>query len=221
MSSPDNELWQQSWRDGRMAFHQAEVNPLLAHYWSSLGLPAGSTVFVPLCGRSLDLVWLAEQGHQVIGCELSPVAVRDFFRLQRVQPRRTKQGALTLWQHGAIRIYCGDFFALTPEHLGTIAAVYDRAALTALPESARSGYVEHLRRLTPENCPVFLLTAEDPEEGETDDRFPEISSEITHLYRARFAIDLAHSERRLETRREADGNPPQCIELRLYRLLPY
>jgi thiopurine S-methyltransferase len=176
---------------------------------------------VPLCGRSLDLVWLAEQGRQVVGCELSPVAVRDFFRQQRLTPKRTTLGALTLWEHGAIRIYCGDFFALTPEHLGTIAAVYDRAALTALPESARSSYVEHLHRLTPENCPVFLLTVEDPEEGETDDRFPEISSEITKLYRARFAIDLAHSERRLETRREADGNPPQCIELRLYRLLPY
>ena len=221
MSSPDNELWQQSWRDGRMAFHQPEVNPLLVHYWPSLGLSPAARVFVPLCGRSLDLLWLAERGHQVVGCELSPVAVRDFFRLQRVRPRRTRQGALTLWQHGAIRIYCGDFFALTPEHLGPIAAVYDRAALTALPESVRWRYVEHLRRLLPESCPVFLLTAEDPEEGETEDRYPEISGEITRLYRAHYAIDLAHAERRLETRCEADGNEPQCIELRLYRLLPY
>lgn len=110
MSSPDNELWQQSWRDGRMAFHQAAVNPLLAHYWSSLGLPPGGTVFVPLCGRSLDLVWLAEQGHQVIGCELSPVAVRDFFGQLGLTPTQTALGPLTLWQHGAIRIYCGDFF---------------------------------------------------------------------------------------------------------------
>lgn len=209
------------WRDGRTAFHQKMVNPLLVRYWPSLGLPATSRIFVPLCGRSLDLRWLAERGHEVVGVELSPIAVRDFFRKQRLTPKRTPLGPLTLWEHGRVRIYCGDFFALCPEHLGPVAAVYDWAALTALPEPLRPAYVAHLRTLLPESCPVFLLTAEDPDSDEAEPRFPEISPEIGALYGARFAIDLAHVESRFESDPEMPDEPPFRVEHRLYRLLPY
>lgn len=221
MSSPDNALWQQCWRDGQTDFHQKTVNPLLIRYWSSLRLPAGSPVFVPLCGRSLDLRWLAEQGHEVVGSELSPVAVRDFFRKQRLTPRRRAFGALTLWEHGPYRIFCGDFFALTPELLGPVAAVYDRAALTALPEEVRPAYVAHLHRLLPEYSPVFLLTAEEAEADEPEQACPEILAEIVALYGSRFAIDLACADSRFETLSEAEGGGQQRVEHRLYRLLPY
>lgn len=222
MSSPDNALWQQCWREGQTEdFHQRTVNPLLIRYWSSLRLRPGSPVFVPLCGRSLDLRWLAEQGHTVIGVELSPVAVRDFFRKQRLSPRRTISGALTMWEQGPYRIFCGDLFALMPEQLGEVAAVYDRAALTALPEETRPAYVAHLHRLLPESCPVFLLTQEDAEDDEPESRFPEILAEIVSLYGSRFAIDLAHAESSFEALAEGEDASPRRVEQRLYRLLPY
>lgn len=75
----DNHLWLDFWRDERSDFHQIAVNPLLNKFWPSLKLAHGSRVFVPLCGKSLDMLWLAQQGHEVIGVELSSIAVEDFF----------------------------------------------------------------------------------------------------------------------------------------------
>ena len=89
MTGRDNELWQQSWRDRDIAFHQHVVNPHLVKFWQNLRLTAADRVFVPLCGKSLDLLWLAEQGHPVIGVELSPLAVRAFFRENKLHPTRT------------------------------------------------------------------------------------------------------------------------------------
>ena len=94
MTGRDNELWQQSWRDKNIDFHQKAVNPHLVRFWSSLGLAAGDRVFVPLCGKSLDMLWLAGQGHTVIGVELSPLAVRAFFRENRLQAKRRRNSRL-------------------------------------------------------------------------------------------------------------------------------
>ena len=75
----DPDFWRQRWREGRIGFHQERVTPLLEQYWDSVGVPAGGRVFVPLSGKSLDMAWLAARGHRVLGVELSPVAVRQFF----------------------------------------------------------------------------------------------------------------------------------------------
>lgn len=220
MSSPDNALWEQCWRDRHTDFHQKTVNPLLVRYWQSLNLPAGSRIFVPLCGKSLDLLWLAAQGHQVIGVELSPIAVRAFFRENRLQPARRQIGRLTEWSSGAIRIFCGDIFALTAADLGAVAAVYDRAALTALPETARLAYVAHLQALIPEICPIFLLTVEDPEEGDADDSAPVIAEELLSLYAGRFTVDLVHVAPGSQADPENPEAPPLPVEHKFYRLRP-
>jgi thiopurine S-methyltransferase len=146
MISRDNGLWLQFWRDRRTDFHQKTVNQLLTRFWPRLDPVCGSRVFVPLCGKSLDMIWLAKQGYDVIGVELSPIAVRAFFRENRLQPVRTQMGKFALWKHGKISILCGDFFSLTKSDLGSIDMVYDRAALTALPEDIRRLYVAHDRR---------------------------------------------------------------------------
>ena len=112
MSHPDHARWQQSWRERNIDFHLAQVHPLLTRFWSQLGLAATDRVFVPLCGKSRDLMWLHDQGHDVTGVELSPVAVRAFFKESRLQPRRTRSGAFTRWEQERLRIYCGDVFAL-------------------------------------------------------------------------------------------------------------
>lgn len=217
MSHPDDELWQQCWRDGETAFHQKTINPLLRNYWPMLALLPGDSVFVPLCGRSRDMHWLAARGHAVTGVELSPVAVRDYFRKQRQTPKRTQLGELTLWEHGRTRIYCGDFFALRPEHLGNVAVVYDRAALTALPEAIRADYVAHLRALVPESARIFLVTAEDLD---TEEGGPQLSPEIISLYASHFSIALTHVERGEDAGTQAADGVPEIVEHRLYHLCP-
>ncbi len=220
VSSPDNELWLQCWRDRSTDFHQKTVNPLLVRYWQSLNLPAKSRVFVPLCGKSLDLLWLAGQGHQVAGIELSPIAVRAFFRENRLHPVRRQVGRLTEWSSGQIRIFCGDIFALTAADLGPVNAVYDRAALTALPETTRIAYVAHLHALIPVMCPIFLVSAEDPEESDGTASEQAIAEELLALYAGRFTVDLVHVVPSYQSDPEAPEAPPQLVEHKLYRLLP-
>lgn len=199
----DNALWQQCWRDNDIEFHQKTVNSALIRFWSALGLAPGDRIFVPLCGKSLDLLWLAAQGHSVIGVELSPIAVRALFKAGRMQPARRKLGKFTLWQSGRIDILCGDLFDLTASDLGNVAAVFDRASLTALPEDIRHAYLAQLLKIVPAACKILLLTTEEPEAGETEDQPFAIAEEISSLYARTYDIDLSH----VESLFEADADP--------------
>ncbi|MDO8990521.1 MAG: thiopurine S-methyltransferase [Sideroxyarcus sp.] len=214
----DNHLWLKFWRDERTDFHQSAVNPLLSKFWSSLELVPASRVFVPLCGKSLDMIWLAQQGHEVIGVELSPVAVADFFRENGLHPVLRQMGAFTLWSDGGLSILCGDYFALTKADLGQFDTVYDRAALTALPENIRAQYVAQLRRLVPETARVFLLTVEDAAEHATMQQANGVDEEIKGLYSAGFEIDLAYVESVYECDPEAPELPAVRAEYKVYRL---
>lgn len=214
MISPDNGLWLQCWQNRQTDFHQLAVNPLLSHFWPLLGLAPGSRIFVPLCGKSLDMLWLAAQGHSVIGIELSPIAVRAFFRENHLKPKKTRQGQLTLWQDGNLSILCGDYFALKPTDLGQIDTVYDRAALTALPDHIRPAYIAHLRKIVPATAQVFLLTTEDAEPDETEAQALGVSDEITSLYAQAFHIELTHVE---SVFGEA-GQALERTEFKVYRL---
>jgi len=220
MSSSDNALWQQCWRDQQTDFHQKEVNRLLTRFWRGLDLARGSRVFVPLCGKSLDMMWLAQQGHEVIGLELSPVAVRAFFRENHLQASQRKVGQFTVWQSGKISIFCGDYFCACRADLGNIDVVYDRAALTALPEDIRRLYVAHLKVILPPACKIFLLTVEDADEGETQEVTLGASAEITALYSEAFEIELAHVESILEPDPDEAAGSTRCSEHKVYRLIP-
>jgi len=213
----DNQLWLQCWREQRTDFHQSEVNPLLSRFWPSLKLVHGSRVFVPLCGKSLDMIWLAQQGHEVLGVELSPVAVEDFFRENGLSPVKRQAGQFTLWSHGKLGILCGDYFALNAGDIGIFDTVYDRAALTALPENVRGQYVAQLGRLAPKNAVVFLLTIEDAAEDATLSQATGVDEEIARLYTAAFEIDLAY----VESVFEPDPESPEVMrraEYKVYRL---
>lgn len=218
MTGRDNVLWLQLWRDRRTDFHQQTANQLLTRFWPSLDLAKGSRVFVPLCGKSLDMIWLAKQGHEVIGVELSPIAVRAFFRENRLKPVRRQVGNFTLWEHGRLSILCGDYFSLTGDDLGQVDTVYDRAALTALPEDIREPYIAHLRRIVADTAKVFLLTTEDAEEKDSPSQAFGVAEEIKTLYSEGYEIDLAHVESVFEVNPELPGKPPERTEYKVYRL---
>ncbi|MGZ8219756.1 thiopurine S-methyltransferase [Methylomagnum sp.] len=168
---------------------------------------------------SLEGLRLTGQGHEVVGVELSAIAVGAFFWENHLrQPARRKISDFALWEHGRLRILCGDYFALTRQDLGHIDAVYDRAALTVLPEDIRQPYVDHLRWLTPEARRVFLLTTEDAEEGETVAESQAASGEIESLHEKDFEIELAHVESVFETDPAAPNRTPQRADHKVYRL---
>jgi thiopurine S-methyltransferase len=212
------------WRKDQTAFHQQVVNPLLIRFWTSLELKKPSRIFVPLCGKSLDLIWVMQQGNEVIGVELSPVAVKAFFNENGLAPHKQKQGKMTVWQDGRMKILCGDYFSLDRDDLGEIDVVYDRAALTALPEDSRKKYVAHLRAIVPLRCRIFLLTVEDavPEWHASmlqDSRY-EVDKEVKSLYEPYFAIDIAHAESAWEADMSGTNESASAVVHKVYRLVP-
>lgn len=151
-------FWQERWARSQIGFHQEKVNGYLRRHWARLGLAEQAAVLVPLCGKSLDLAWLAEQGHTVIGVELAERAVEDFFTERDVQPQVSQQGAFKIYQAGKLRILCGDFFALSRDDVAGCQAFYDRAALIALPSEMRECYAAHLQAILPPACQGLLVT---------------------------------------------------------------
>lgn len=218
MAHPDHAHWQQSWRDKQIPFHLRHVHPLLVRCWANLGLASDARVFVPLCGKSLDIMWLHNRGHHVAGVELSPIAVREFFKAARLQPKRKTNGDFTEWTQERLAIFCGDFFALTSGDLQGVRAVYDRAALTALPENLRDLYVAHLHAIVPADCQILLLTVEDLDDGEAASDNMDRSEEIASLYRDFFTLELLHAEyHEAAAGRPGEPTDPRCVH-KAYRL---
>lgn len=144
----DHSFWHDRWESGRIGFHEGEPNRLLVAHFSALAVPDGGRVFVPLCGKTRDIGWLLARGHQVVGAELSELAIRQLFEELGVDPKIEDLGALKRYGATDIEIFVGDVFALTPEMLGPVDATFDRAALVALPEEMRASYTTHLVDLT-------------------------------------------------------------------------
>src|SRR5690606_5584246 len=163
----NSKFWQQRWQEGRIGFHQFDVNPELIKYFSALALPFGSRVLVPLCGKSVDMVWLAYAGYDVVGIELVESAVQAFFIEQNITPTITEftsaaDGSTLKRYQGqlagqTITLWVADIFALSPTAIGDIAAVYDRAALIALPADVRPDYSKRIYKLS-NNAPQLLIT---------------------------------------------------------------
>lgn len=181
------DFWHERWENNLTGFHLDEVNPYLKEYWANLNLKAGARVFVPLCGKTLDLIWLADQGYEVIGIELSPLAVEAFFTENNLSAQHTQIAGLDCWQSENISFFCGDFFNLTPEILGQIDAVYDRASLIALPPTMRPEYIEKLSELV-QAAPNLLVTLEYDQSKMGGPPFSVSEDEIKSLYQARYRV---------------------------------
>ncbi len=141
-------FWHNRWQTNQTGWHERAVNPLLITHFPSLNLPPGARVFVPLCGKSLDLRWFLSQGYAVAGAELSEIAVTQLFAELGIEPRISEVGQHKLFRGEKIDIYVGNLVDLSCEILGPVDAVYDRAALVALPEAMRVPYAAHLKNLT-------------------------------------------------------------------------
>lgn len=154
----ESTFWHERWALKQIAFHQNEIHPFLQKFWPEVTLAnADSAVFVPLCGKTRDMGWLREQGHAVVGVELSPVAVTEFFAEASLQPACSQEGALERREAEGITLFTGDFFALQPTDVAPCRLIYDRGSLVALPPAMRRDYVAHLRRLFPDGARILLV----------------------------------------------------------------
>jgi thiopurine S-methyltransferase len=186
----EHDFWQQRWQEGRIGFHQDGVTPLLQEYWPTLALPSGSRVFVPLAGKTLDMSWLAAQGHRVLGVELSQIAVGQFFDEHGLTPtlHESRYGMHHL--AGGVELICGDAFALDADLLSDCESVFDRAALIALPPRLRRRYATELYPRLLTGCRGLVITLEYPQHEKDGPPFSVDEEEVRALYAGHWRIEL-------------------------------
>lgn len=183
------DFWHEKWASNEIGFHQSQPNPLLVAHFRTLGLRVDAQVFVPLCGKSHDMTWLLSQGFKVVGAELSENAVTAYFEELNVTPAVSEQGPLKLFEHDNIRIFAGDIFELTKQALGDISAIYDRAALVALPETLRARYAEHLMSIT-RTAPQFLICFEYDQSHMSGPPFSVSDAAVSEYYGDQYEMNL-------------------------------
>lgn len=201
----DPAFWRSRWQDGRIAFHEGRPNSYLERHADQLA--GRRRVFVPLCGKTEDLAFLASQGHEVIGVELVEDAVRAFFSEHQITPAITQRGELVEFAAPPITLLAGDFFATSAETLGAFDAIYDRAALVALPEDLRTRYVAHLRALAPPGTRIILLAFEYDQSKMSGPPFSVDEHAVRQLYKGA-AIEVLSFGADARIRETA----PPCVE---------
>ncbi|MEQ9491665.1 MAG: thiopurine S-methyltransferase [Alphaproteobacteria bacterium] len=183
----DTKFWLERWQNNQIAFHEGKPNRLLEENFSALALPPDSRVFLPLCGKTRDIAWLLGHGYRVAGAELIATAIDQLFDELEVTPVISGIGDHTHYSADGIDIFVGDIFELTAERLGPVDAVYDRAALVALPDDMRGRYAAHLPDLTG-NAPQLLISYEYDQSEMGGPPFSVSEAEIRRHYQDRYDL---------------------------------
>lgn len=177
------QFWHEMWDSGVVGFHQADINEYLKNHWSKLNLNGQEAVLVPLCGKSLDMLWLAQQGHEILGVELSAKALDEFLQENNLNAFFHKTEKHCGFKLPSMTLLCGDFFDLSAQDCADITVIYDRAALIALPPKMRQSYVEHLFSVVPKGSKTLLVTMEYDETKLQGPPFSVREDEVMALYK--------------------------------------
>ena len=188
----DTKFWHQRWETNDIGFHGSEANPLLLKYFDRLSLGRGSRVFLPLCGKTRDIAWLLSRGFRVAGAELVAAAVRQLFDELGLAPGISGAGTVQHYRAKDIDIFCGDIFQVTGALLGPVDAVYDRAALVALPPGMRGRYAAHLQKLT-DPAPQLLICYEYDQSQMEGPPFSILREEVLQHYGEGYQVTLLES----------------------------
>lgn len=186
----EHDFWHQRWQQEKTGFHLPETNPLLIEHQEKLDLSPGDEVFVPLCGKSQDMFWFQKQGCQVIGVELSEIALNAFFESNNIPVKKLKSGEFNLFQSQGLMLYGGDFFKLSLAVTQSCKLIYDRAALIALPDEMRTLYAQHLLKITPADAQILLITLEYPQDEMAGPPFSVTKSEVEVVFSTHFEINI-------------------------------
>lgn len=185
----ESDFWHERWQRNELGWHRDDTHPLLKRYWRELKVDSTAAVLVPLCGKSRDLLWLAELGHPVLGVELSALGAEAFFAENGLTASVADDPPFRRYRSERIEILCGDFFALARGHLTDIGALYDRGALVALPPELRERYVTHIQKLLSTSWTGLLITFDYLQQDMCGPPFSVDASEVARHFGATHRID--------------------------------
>ncbi len=214
----EHDFWHSRWQENRIGFHQDNTSDLLQHYWPQLQIDAARTVLVPLCGKSLDMLWLRERGHRVFGIELSEVAVQAFFSENNLLPDKKQENGMAVWRANGISVACGDFFTLPQVTEYGFTAIYDRASLIALPPEMRPAYASHLAGLAAPGATMMLLTLDYPQQQMAGPPFAVSEDEVVSLFAEHFEISTLASRNALDENPRFGSRGLETLTEKAYRL---
>ena len=183
------QFWIERWQLNEIGFHQDNINTYLESWWQKLNTIPGTQVFVPLCGKSRDMLWLLGQGYKVLAVEVSSLAVENFFSENDLEPVIKNQGEFVSYEINDLTILCGDIFSITKNDLKEVTAVYDRASLVALPPEMRKQYSDHLMAILPAESETLLITLEYCQKEMNGPPFSVTEKEVCDLYAERFQVE--------------------------------
>lgn len=196
------------------------MHDLLRKHWPSLGLAPGTDVFVPLCGKSLDMGWLADAGHRVIGAELSEIAVDEFFAERGLSPTARMLDGFTVKSAGPYELWCGDIFELPHSVVAEVGGTYDRAALIAFPPAEQAGYAERLKALLPRSAPLLLVTLDYDQRLMQGPPFATPEQRVRSLFYDRYAIEDLVSRAAIEQHPHFKAKGLDALTESVYALRP-
>jgi thiopurine S-methyltransferase len=212
-------FWLDRWQRADTGFHQKTVHDLLAKHWPALGVASGAEVFVPLCGKSSDMAWLADQGLRVKGIELSELALASFFAERGLEPAKETSGEHTIWRAGPYELWCGDYFSLPSTVTAHAAAAFDRAALVAMPPRMQKAYAEKLAELLPAGSSTLLVSLDFDGSKMPGPPFPISDREIQELFGAAFRIETLERRDGLEMSQNLKQRGLTALDEAAYRLV--
>ncbi|MGA0556913.1 thiopurine S-methyltransferase [Larkinella sp. VNQ87] len=182
----EKQAWAESWEASNNRFHRQDVHPYVLKHLTPFALMEKS-ILVPLCGRSLDLVYFSQFAERVVGVEQAESVILQFFAENQLAYEKVGERYIS----NNLTIFCKDLFALTPEEVGEINLVYDRASLAALPLPLRVGYLQKMEELTSPGTQYFLTTLEYA--PEMDSAPYSIAPEEVYGYFPNYLIDHVES----------------------------
>ena len=210
--------WLEFWENNEINWHSDVVTQELEEYLGLLKLEPGINVFFPLCGKSLDMIYLLNQGFSVVGVELSEIAIKQFFHENGLDYTITRVGKFDLYSAKNIEIYCGDFFSLSSKHLSDVKAVFDRKSLIALDQNLRQKYVKHLNDIISLGVRVLLITLHYPQHQMSGPPFSVEKSEVESLFSMAFIHQELKSFQDIENRSKLVNAGVDYIENAAYCL---
>jgi thiopurine S-methyltransferase len=201
-------FWAERWGEGRIGFHREAANPALEKHGHLLKRGENTRVLVPLCGKTRDMTHLVNQGFDVVGVEFVEKAAQDFFDEQGLPYTVNREYEHPIYANPDVRIHVLDIFKITREEVGPVDAVYDRAAMIALPPESRKPYAEHIGSLMEPGAKMLLLTFEYDQSRLDGPPFSVPEDEVLQHYGDGFSVEKLFENNDLDV-------PPRFAELGL------
>jgi len=211
--------WLEYWENNETNWHSDVVTQELEEYLGLLKLEPGDKVFFPLCGKSLDMIYMLNRGFSVIGVELSEIGIKQFFHENGLDFTISQVGEFDIYSAKNIEIYCGDFFSLTSKYLYGVKAVFDRKSLIALDRGIRQKYVKHLNDIISLGVRILLITLHYPQHQMSGPPFSVDKSEVESLFSMAFNYQELKSFQDIENGSKLARSGVDYIENAAYCLL--